>query len=52
MDVRGVYKRRQSGFTKIAPFLFKMFDYANKNNTKLLLPKGHTAVKAGKGKKA
>ena len=52
MDVRGVDKRKQRGVNKIAPFLFKMFSYANRNSITLILPRGHTAVKAGKGKKA
>ena len=52
MDVKGIDKRRKSRVSKIAPFLFKMFDFANKNNVQLVLSKSHTTAKASKGKKA
>lgn len=51
MDVKGVDKRNQSTVTNITYFLFKMFEFANKNNTRLVLPtRSDKSVKLGIGK--
>ena len=55
MDVRGMDKRKQSGVTKISPFLCRMFEIAKNNSWSLCLPtiKGEKNTKGPtyKGKK-
>lgn len=48
MDVKGVDKRKQSGVTKISPFLYRMFEIAKSNEWSLCLP----SVKVQKSTKA
>lgn len=55
MDVKGAEKRKQSGVSKIAPILHRMFEYVKKNNCSLILPeiKVQKSIEAviGKSKK-
>ena len=55
MDVKGVDKRKQSGVTKISPFLSRMFKIAKNNEWSLCLPlvkvQKSTKAQTQKGKK-